>query len=721
MAESKFDCETIAATNVPSTAASEPLTSIDESSINKPLSGTKRPFKEQNIESSVKDSVTTTTSTGLETKEGHSIDDTSIIVEQTLLPSDDNGDHEKDPENNENGEDDDEEEVFRPVYNLPEGMTIEWATDHQSATLYISDLSVSGEEAVQETRVCLVGRAIVTAEEGTAEILGCSISSSNEKDSVTLVSPFWSSWLTIQATTLPTKLRLCCIRGSDSFRIVAPTRPTVIPHEWKEAAGSMVRQFCSDGIAARFNASGALARTFLEDHAADGFRGNATANNATFDHPRQICAITGGQGVGKSTFLRYLTNRMVTNQREIAILDADVGQPELAPPGLLRLAIVRKPLLHPPYWNLARHGSGDENCKAEQFGAGMQIVSSVFFGSETSRTDPNRFVECILFLMEQYQQKIVSKSPVPIPLFINLDGWVKGLGFQVMVAILNSVRPTHLVQILGEKRAQTFDLTSDLTAEVTEMVQIYCLPACTIMSEASICRIPSLTLRNFRWAAYFLPSMLETFDAWDFVSAKDLQTGWVAASGKRFRIDGDEDQSERLLRDECRLARALARERPFFVSMDEVECLVIGSDFEDVLQVSAECSLEERTRRRNRIFQSMNGQIVSMCTNTSTMESLGCGILRSIDWKKQLLYILVPPSIPESLLLNINVLVKGALPLPLAMLYRGVFSESFPYLSSSQPTILGSTQMKSRNNIARKNFTQNTSVPSGAHNRGTQN
>jgi hypothetical protein len=238
-------------------------------------------------------------------------------------------------------------------------------------------------------------------------------------------------------------------------------------------------------------------------------------------------------------------------------------------------------------------------------------------------------------------------------------------------------------------------------------------------------------MRNFRWATYFLPQkeMISTFHAWDFVFAKNLQTGWIAVADKNFRnanamdeTNGDHDD---LLKDECRLARALAKERPFCVPMETVDCFVIGSDFEDHLRYRKAC-IDDNSRKRERIFQAMNGSIVSLCTDTTTMESLGFGLIRSIDWNQRLLYVIVPPTIDADSLPQVKALVGGRGTLPLAMVFRGVYSESFPYLTtldkrlpSPSSAILGSEPMKSRNNIARRN-TVNVSTSAASSRRGSK-
>ena len=46
-------------------------------------------------------------------------------------------------------------------------------------------------------------------------------------------------------------------------------------------------------------------------------------------------AVTGSRGIGKSTFARLLVNRLLNRFPCVALLDADPGQPEFTPPGLL--------------------------------------------------------------------------------------------------------------------------------------------------------------------------------------------------------------------------------------------------------------------------------------------------------------------------------------------------------------------------------------------------
>jgi polynucleotide 5'-hydroxyl-kinase GRC3/NOL9 len=384
--------------------------------------------------------------------------------------------------------------------------------------------------------------------------------------------------------------------------------------------------------------------------------------NGLFTHDKpMICLICGGKGVGKSTLLRYMTNRLLGcnknlahDSQEVAILDADVGQPELVPPGVLALSIRKTPLLQTPYWNVTEP---------------TDTIASVFYGAFSSKVDPTRYINAVQLLVQKYREYLQT-SPIPTPLLINMDGWIKGLGYEILTALISNLAPSHICQVLGESKAKTFDLQNTFSGKESN---IFFLDACTNLISMS-CSIPSFTLRAVRFAAYFGPHLSELWDKLDFTPAKQLQVGWV-----------DED---------CTLAEFLARERPYCVPLEAITCSLVGPDQKDL-------------KTENRILQAMNGSIVGLCVN-DTNDCLGLGLVRSIDWNHRLLYILTP--VEEAILSRVNTLVGGNLPLPLSFVFRGVHAESFPYQSMPKipqisSTALGADPMKSRNNISRKGNT----------------
>jgi len=626
-------------------------------------------------------------------------------------------------------------------------------------------IPVSSETTMRRILLCMVGRAKIKCLIGKVEILGHILTPDVPEISVS--SPYWSSWLTMEVdlptgshsttttttvditttnrTIEATQIRMTSVRGLPSFRLANPLRPTIIPPSWRTTVQQIVQDIHSISRPQKES---------LED------------DSPFLRIDESIIMISGAKGVGKSTLMRYMTNQFLGNDvcggdaaswkesemkttpiPAVAILDADVGQPELAPPGLLTLSLRRRPLLKPPYWNLcnsttndSKHkkddpNNGDKNNEDQNDEDGEQeALQSVFFGAVTSKVDPTRYLESVKRLIQAYRD-YVDQTTDNIPLIINLDGWIKGMGYEILSCLIADTRPSHICQIVGDTKAKTFDLSQVLStddddpsslknesngeSENKQHTQLFYLDVCTKF--VSPFMIPSSSLRTLRLCAYFGPQLFDLWDSLDFVSAKQLQTGW----------SGDE---------ECCLARTLAKERPYCVPFEAVECIhsntELNRDFLDSSTSSSRLAHTSTSSSMTMILQAMNGSVVGLCTEGQG-DCLGLGIVRSIDWDRRCMFILTP--VPCDLLSQIKVLVCGNIPLPPPMVFQGVYAESFPYLTTTTTTmttgtnptnsipigaathfdarsgdkrnpnlqmykILGSEPMKSRNNISRRSF-----------------
>ena len=79
-------------------------------------------------------------------------------------------------------------------------------------------------------------------------------------------------------------------------------------------------------------------------------------------HPKIIGA--GGKGVGKSTTLKYICNKLLDKGQAVLWIDLDPGQAEFTLPGVLSATLLTKPLLGPNFTHLDR-----------------QVLFSVYLGS----------------------------------------------------------------------------------------------------------------------------------------------------------------------------------------------------------------------------------------------------------------------------------------------------------------------------------------------------
>lgn len=66
--------------------------------------------------------------------------------------------------------------------------------------------------------------------------------------------------------------------------------------------------------------------------------------------PRLV--LCGGTGVGKSTLLRYLVNKVLNVHEKVLVLDFDPGQSEFTVMGCVSAVVVDKPVFGPNFCHL---------------------------------------------------------------------------------------------------------------------------------------------------------------------------------------------------------------------------------------------------------------------------------------------------------------------------------------------------------------------------------
>ncbi|MEM2401566.1 MAG: Clp1/GlmU family protein [Candidatus Bathyarchaeia archaeon] len=132
-------------------------------------------------------------------------------------------------------------------------------------------------------------------------------------------------------------------------------------------------------------------------------------------------AVLGNVDSGKTSFCTYLANVALGAGRNVALIDGDLGQSDVGPPGTLGLSFVRKPLVDP--FNL-------------------QPSSIVFVGI----TSPSSVIEpTINGLVELVSRALVAGSDFIV---VNTDGWVEGLdAVNYKLRLIKSLQPNFVVAI----------------------------------------------------------------------------------------------------------------------------------------------------------------------------------------------------------------------------------------------------------------------------------
>ena len=180
--------------------------------------------------------------------------------------------------------------------------------------------------------------------------------------------------------------------------------------------------------------------------------------------------ICGAKGVGKSTLLRYVINSFISlpTIKEIAVIDCDLGQPELTVSGLLSLHIIQSPILSPQHFHIT------------------EPILSFFIGDITTKNEPELFSKALNLLVLKYtelrnkrisdnfelyneKKKLSNKikgtinmfdvlndvdeeddimNPTdPLPLVVNTDGMIRFMGNEILTIIVDIIKPSHVIQI----------------------------------------------------------------------------------------------------------------------------------------------------------------------------------------------------------------------------------------------------------------------------------
>lgn len=496
------------------------------------------------------------------------------------------------------------------------GATIAWTGTEARLTWH--DLK-------EQRMMCLIGRASVRLVKGRVQLLGHELSSTESRK---VESPSWASALTMIALEEHSEVSIVStsVTGTKSFDLCPPSaqevRPTILPPTW----------------------------TIAIDHVLRDWFGKVEAN-AIGDAKLLIC---GAKGVGKSTCVRYAINRALARTDSVMVLDCDAGQPEFSPPGLLTLTNVREPVLSPPHLHMAETHAGAK-----------------FFGYTTSKADPTLYLEAISTLLQQYDDMVTTRhggNGSLLPLIINTDGWVKGLGLEILTTLLSTLQPGHVIQILGEQRSKQFDIRAPQIQQ--QQCIIHKVRAYNVDSPEDLgttLSIPSHSYRALRLCTYFLRDAI----CWDRI---EFGQGGI--------ID-----------EENHIAHHLAAAKPIVVSMDALHLLWKG-----------ECGLVDQNEGTM-----WNGAVVGLCKGI-TGPCLGLGIIRSVDYQKRLFYFLTP--VPLNDLATVDTIIGGGgIQLGRECYFRGVHSESFPYITCNGISAgIGGDVMKSRNNLTRKANQGNTTM-----------
>lgn len=347
--------------------------------------------------------------------------------------------------------------------------------------------------------------------------------------------------------------------------------------------------------------------------------------------PRLVVA--GGKGVGKSTFSRWLTNKLLVRS-PVVYLDLDPGQAELSIPGYLSVGIISQPFLGPNFCHVDR-----------------ELEMSLYLGDINVANCPGRFIKMTKMLID-----FVSGDPRfhNLPVVVNTMGWCKGVGLMLVIDTIRYLQPTTLVQLHSRFHRKNYPYSLDHHTVATSRDCWDSSPAQTHRLSYSLLEflaVPeSMSAKDMRAKDYWgLPDPRTTREA---VLLSYLgKAGWP-----------------------CPVYRIPLSSITLGVLHAEVE----SSSLLAVMNLALVdlCKVEEKYVRKpdNISLYRVLGKSLPM------MPSLGTGFVRNIDITAGVLYLAT--SIPTPTLDSVNCLLAGSTRIPDSVLLTNKQKGS-PYLANT--------------------------------------
>uniref|UniRef100_A0A7E4VQR6 CLP1_P domain-containing protein n=1 Tax=Panagrellus redivivus TaxID=6233 RepID=A0A7E4VQR6_PANRE len=203
---------------------------------------------------------------------------------------------------------------------------------------------------------------------------------------------------------------------------------------------------------------------------------------------RTVIMAVGRKDTGKSTFNRYMVNRMLNhiNDRSagkkvnVYFIDLDVGQSEFNPPGLVGVHKINGPVL-----------------STALFSQVPTLTSAFFYGSNTPEVDTKHYKHIVQVAMEEFYR--VSQADDHSIAIVNNIGWVDYTGEEIMQHVISTVKPHHLVSF--QDRRATFNVKA-----IDPSLQIRKHLVAGYVHPANPNRFSPSTLRDYSLAAYLTHS-----------------------------------------------------------------------------------------------------------------------------------------------------------------------------------------------------------------------
>ncbi|KAB0801391.1 hypothetical protein PPYR_05745 [Photinus pyralis] len=190
-------------------------------------------------------------------------------------------------------------------------------------------------------------------------------------------------------------------------------------------------------------------------------------------HKKSKTLLSGGKGVGKSSALRYMVNKLLLSYKEVLVIDLDPGQPEFTISGCLSATIVTEPVFGPNYTHL------------------REPYRSVFVPKIDISAQPRDYIKNVKLLMS------LCEHIPSMPTIVNYMGYTRGFGLNIFSSVVCCVKPSSVIEIRSSNPNRNFAqcLSLDLIHKSAQILTRHSEE----LSNLEIITIPSMTDESNGW------------------------------------------------------------------------------------------------------------------------------------------------------------------------------------------------------------------------------
>jgi polynucleotide 5'-hydroxyl-kinase GRC3/NOL9 len=303
--------------------------------------------------------------------------------------------------------------------------------------------------------------------------------------------------------------------------------------------------------------------------------------------------VLGTVDVGKTSFCTYLTNRLLHEKQNVAIIDGDLGQSDIGPPCTVAYTFVTKPI------------TDLFNLKAK---------NAFFIGVTSPSSDTNKVIEGLSTL----KKEVLAKAPASI--IIDTDGWIEGEdAAKYKIQLVEKLEPDIIFCI--QQKDEMMPILNNLRKFRTATVD-----SSQAIRQRS--REKRKDLRELGYIKYLRNAKVQSFPlAW--IKIEENETFGLGKANKNVRRARE-------------IYDLLEMEPLYFAESQDKIRIVIGRKH----WISAKNirKVEELAKKKVVVTQRGEEKGLLVALYDSERRFLGIGVLREVDYFRKSLKILTPVS-----------------------------------------------------------------------------